>query len=879
MKGFFKLIFGILIFLIIIVAVPVGIVYYQISDSRDEAPVELYTDDITMQSQISKMMARALESDQDEIYLAFNEEEINLLLFAAIRENFNENYYKTTSEADQTIKAMVLPDNIPVLGGKQAVLKHAYAKIEGNEVSVFVTADAFGIKSSINFGLTITENEGVFTFAISRLGIGKFNLFGVLGKMILSPIMKSMQITDMINEKITENNLPIVFNEQDFSFSMSKTDLGDFLVNLTASEEAGTQNELLGQLIGVLTGSDNDFFGLGVFEENNQLVFGARLDLTELKYDAITDGVPSYLLDYTDYETKMNILLTANSSDRFAIMNQFLLYGYGKLSAEDQTVALGLDFSGIGIASSNIASYLGLVNAPTVDLESNISNELYDELADLSDADITLDITEDLVNQLLYANGLVGLGYNSFYDDEGVNKTIYAGVEAIWLDIIDDKLGFKIIFNFNGRKISLFTNFTNTSLEGSKIDAEFDELRMGTIVFSDEMKTAILGLLQDSLGGSEMTVIGVVDDRLVIDSNTFLEEFGTEGSLADLLGIIKDEQMLTLDLTGATLDANGAISFGIDLSKIESTEDVSAKLLETSTPFDTTTFIENKTQTFVISSLAGTEQKIVFSNSDFNRLLYDQTDGYQGFSNVTTLPDGVTTFTYEIKGIFLEFGPVATNIKFVVEINGLQTMITLPTSVETTPLEDEITLVLGDLIGLGQINVDNGFLLDMLGNNMSNLGLMTYDSANQSLIIEKEVFDSFMSVGGSSTPLTVDKIRIVQGAFEVIVTYTDPTLGTLIDTVTGSLETVLGTDFVDDTAFDVTDPDQQQAVSDLTETLDEIQTILTDPEQELTPEDTAALVEAINNLDDANQQIFLDQLESSSGSAELLALYDDLFGN
>jgi len=44
-------------------------------------------------------------------------------------------------------------------------------------------------------------------------------------------------------------------------------------------------------------------------------------------------------------------------------------------------------------------------------------------------------------------------------------------------------------------------------------------------------------------------------------------------------------------------------------------------------------------------------------------------------------------------------------------------------------------------------------------------------------------------------------------------------------------------------------------------------------------EDTTALIEAINNLDEANQQIFLDQLENSSGSADLLALYDDLFGN
>ncbi|HPN61486.1 MAG TPA: hypothetical protein PLO88_05085, partial [Bacilli bacterium] len=106
MKGLFKFLFGLFIFLIITVVVPIGILYYQVSDSRDLAPVELYADDITVQSQISKMMARALESEEDEIYLAFSEEELNLLLFAVIRESVNPDYYKTTSEADTVIQSM-----------------------------------------------------------------------------------------------------------------------------------------------------------------------------------------------------------------------------------------------------------------------------------------------------------------------------------------------------------------------------------------------------------------------------------------------------------------------------------------------------------------------------------------------------------------------------------------------------------------------------------------------------------------------------------------------------------------------------------------------------------------------------------------------------
>ncbi|MDD3106829.1 MAG: hypothetical protein PHP65_03380, partial [Bacilli bacterium] len=393
MKGFFKFLFGIFIFLVITVVVPVGILYYQISDARDEAPVDLYTDDITMQSQLAKMMARALESEEDVIYLGFNEEDLNLLLFAAIRENYNPNYYKTTSATDTVIQEMPIPAEVPVVGGKVATLRHAYAKIIGNQVSIYVTAEALGIKTSINFGLTITEDQGVYKFQISRLGVGKFNLLGTLGKMILSPILKSFQITDMINDQIEESNLPIVFNEEDFSFTLAKSDIGDMLVSLTAGEGEEPQNELLGQLIGVLTGSDNDLFGFGVFEDGEDLVFGAKINLTDVKYDALTDGTPTYKLDYNQYQTKMAALLGANPIEHFDVMSKYVINGYANLDATEQTLIATLDFTSIGISSANIPAYTGLVVALNVDLAADISNELYAELADLTDAEISLDIS------------------------------------------------------------------------------------------------------------------------------------------------------------------------------------------------------------------------------------------------------------------------------------------------------------------------------------------------------------------------------------------------------------------------------------------------------------------------------------------------------
>ena len=877
MKGLLKFLFGLLVFLLITVVIPVGFLYYKVSDNRDLAPTELYTEDVSVQSLLTQMMADALESTDDKIYFGMNEEELDLLLLAMIREQFNPTYYKTENEEDQYIQKMVIPEGMWILSGKEVILRHAYATISGTEISVYVTAEALGIKTSLNFGLSITEAEGAYTITATRLGIGKLNVLSGLAKMFLPTIMSALDIGGKIEKVMTDSNLPGTFDVNTLSYTITSEEMGQFLVNLAASGESGTQNELLGELVSVLTASENELFGIGVFENDAESIFGAYLDITNAMYDALTDGTPTYILDYTDFQAKMAALVTVNGGENFALMSKFMLYGYANLTVEEQAIIDGLDFTGVPIP--DVTVYVGLVDKTVPDLEQNISDDLYAELGDLTDAAITLNIDEDFINQILWANGLVGLGYNTFYEDEGVNKVVYAGVEAIWIDVVDNELGFKLVFNLNGRRICLFTNFIDQSTVNAKIEANFDELRMGTIVFSDSMKASILALLGDSLGGTDMTVITVADNKITIDSNTFLEEFNDNSLLGSLLGIIKNEDMLGLELTGATMDANGAISFEIDLTKIQSEEDVTATLLDAATPFNVTTFIENKTQTFIISGLTGGENTLTFSNSDFNRLLYQETNGYDGFSNVTTLPDGVTTFTYEVTGVFLEFGITATTIKFVVEINGLQTVIIIETAVVTTPAEDQITLVMGDNITLGTVSTPNDFLLDLLGANISNLGIMTYEASTQSLIIEKEVFQDFMTIGGPATPLNVDKIRIVDGAFEVIVTFTDPALGTLIDTVTDAIESALGDDFLNETGFDVTDPDQQAAVDALSDTLTDIQTVLNDPGQTLTEEDTQALVDAINELDEANQQEFLDQLETQANAAELAALYDALFGN
>ena len=85
MRKFLKFIFVLLIIVILLVVVSVGTLYFLISDSKDEAPTEIYTDSISLESEVDSLFSRFLVNRGDSFYLSFSEEELDRLAFAFIR--------------------------------------------------------------------------------------------------------------------------------------------------------------------------------------------------------------------------------------------------------------------------------------------------------------------------------------------------------------------------------------------------------------------------------------------------------------------------------------------------------------------------------------------------------------------------------------------------------------------------------------------------------------------------------------------------------------------------------------------------------------------------------------------------------------------------
>ena len=321
------------------------------------------------------------------------------------------------------------------------------------------------------------------------------------------------------------------------------------------------------------------------------------------------------------------------------------------------------------------------------------------------------------------------------------------------------------------------------------------------------------------------------------------------------------------------------ISFGarIDLTPFAANEvTYNNKIAEISNPIDADNFIKNKTMGVLFNNLIDNEIKIIFTANEFNRLLYDKTNGYSDFEYSFSFTEGAPAFSFKVTGVALEIeSPTKVYFHFLVEINDLHSIMTLTGTIQTAVSEDEIKIVLDENLLVGSVTIKAKFLIDMIGGNASSFAIMSYDSEEKAFIITEETFNQFMDVGGEDTPLRINKLRFITGALEAQAIVDDPALQGLINDVGDLINDLLGSDFLNTSGFST----QDDIVEDLSDALEEIMTTLNDPNEELSPEQIDELLDIINQLSDENQDELFNQIEDAISNQDLLDLYDSLFGN
>ena len=453
--------------------------------------------------------------------------------------------------------------------------------------------------------------------------------------------------------------------------------------------------------------------------------------------------------------------------------------------------------------------------------------------------------------------------------------------------------------------IELYLSFEETSDE---FYLKIDTLKVGKVNYAGKGAKRIIGIaskmglnekdLEDKLSTEELKVdvdltnlkIGVTKDSLsafltkVITENVESEET-TKATLVSLADMItsKENDILDLGVFGNR--------FGVrcDLAKAD-VDDSQLVLNEEYKHFndEEDLYITTITQNLAISSMSSNNPKVNISETDFNAMIFAKSGGYANYMAEFEIPNTDASIRLVIKGVDVDLGAERVIINVMLDLNGLDTLITLGGSVSGNNT-NRISIKLDDIVKIGEglseetksyIVASSDFIKVILAEKISESEMIEYDNETNSLVISADNFNEMLSVtGGSALPMHVNSLALTDNSLDVYVTITNPIVAASLDVVSHAVSNYLENTDLDENDFDTTDPTQAQAVENVLNQINNSSDAISSGN--LTEEDTTNLIEAIQSLSDENKQILFDSIEDSMIPGDLSSLnglYDSLFG-
>lgn len=419
------------------------------------------------------------------------------------------------------------------------------------------------------------------------------------------------------------------------------------------------------------------------------------------------------------------------------------------------------------------------------------------------------------------------------------------------MTIIEGKVGKLNLFGSLGKKAmdgADLASSINSTLQKNEIPFKFDSETLELVGTKEEVNVWLAKLAK----GKEENAL----KDMFID--TFLDPE------KDLIAIATGNNLLGVNVNLAGLKVDDS------LTKLDS---------EISKDFDKDLFVNGKSQQYIVNCMTG-NHTISFTELEINKLIYSNTNGYEGLGQETNLMEGVS-FKFGVDGVIFDINDdkATTQIRLILNINGLLTTVLI--NGENKEVDGDLEIDLFDKVILGNdFRFDSSVIFGMLDGAFGTSSIIKYNKANNAMLIEKEFMTEMLASAGANggAKLEVERLVFVPNGLKAYISYTDTELEATVADVVSHAEEVLATDFIDEGQFDTTEEGQQEAVETLVEELGNISEILSNPEQELTEEDTEALIDAINNLSEENQQAFYDQVASEIGEEELRRLYEQMFG-
>lgn len=276
-KFLLKTILG-LICLVLIFIVAIMIL---LSGSGNNPPLESYKNNDTTENIITNSLNESLSKMKDtySIDLSLDSDKLNKIIFNVIRDYFNSDYDPINGQTDKEkyINSFLsIPSNVPLVGGKELILKNAYVEFDNDKLIFNSDIDLFGfMKSRIYIEMALNSDKDSIYLAINKLKLGKTSMLNKNNTFALS-FYKSFLDIEAINSTLKEKNIPLTIDCDNLKIICLKKDLKNYIKNLV-----NTDDEFAKEFISIITDEKYDMLNASI----NDNSLNISLSLENLKTD------------------------------------------------------------------------------------------------------------------------------------------------------------------------------------------------------------------------------------------------------------------------------------------------------------------------------------------------------------------------------------------------------------------------------------------------------------------------------------------------------------------------------------------------------------------------------------------------------------------
>lgn len=267
--------------LICLVLIFIAAIMILLSGSGNNPPLESYKNNDTTENIITNSLNESLSKMKDtySIDLSLDSDKLNKIIFNVIRDYFNSDYDPINGQTDKEkyINSFLsIPSNVPLVGGKELILKNAYVEFDNDKLIFNSDIDLFGfIKSRIYIEMTLNSDKDSIYLAINKLKLGKISMLNKNNTFALS-IYKSFLDIEAINSTLKEKNIPLTIDCDNLKIICLKKDLKNYIKNLV-----NTDDEFAKEFISIITDEKYDMLNASI----NDNSLNISLSLENLKTD------------------------------------------------------------------------------------------------------------------------------------------------------------------------------------------------------------------------------------------------------------------------------------------------------------------------------------------------------------------------------------------------------------------------------------------------------------------------------------------------------------------------------------------------------------------------------------------------------------------